>query len=198
MPCRWKGAHRLKAWSGVAAGLLGWVALGLAFLAPLGYYTSSSTVCADSCLTTREAGPENLAALAMPAVAWGVFLELLSFCLLGVVVSAVLHAQTGARGWYRLLWGSTLLLVGLIAWMCIGFPAYSVGLLLAPAGGSPSWSSGPLGVPSLSRQRCQHCRSCRGSTSQSARAWPAAWNCSAGWRQASLAWRIWASSSLPR
>jgi hypothetical protein len=60
-------------------------------------------------------------------------MELLSLCLLCVLVSTVLHHWTGAAGWRRLLWGSTVVLVGGIAWMCIGFAAYGVGACLAPA-----------------------------------------------------------------
>lgn len=154
----WNGAHRLEVWSGVAAGLLGWVGLGLAFLAPLGHYTSSSTVCDPGCFTTTVQGTENLAALALPAGVWTVLLELLSLCLLCLIVSAVLHPRTGERGWRRLLWGSTLLLVGGIAWMWLAFAAYSVGLLLAPAAvlaGLSAWTAwrSPFQPPPLPAPR---------------------------------------------
>src|SRR5690348_5979763 len=98
MPSFWRSAQRREVLSGVAVGLLGWMALGLAFLVPLFHYTSSQTVCVEGCVTTTIQGTDNLADLELPSWAWTLFVELLSLCLLCVLVSTVLHHRTGAEG----------------------------------------------------------------------------------------------------
>lgn len=124
------GPHRAEMLSGLAAGLIGLLALGIVLFAPLGTYASGGETCtADGrCTPLPEVrGHMSLFQEGIEPMAW-FFLAVLAASLVVVAVSAALHSSSGNILWRVPLWAATMLI---LLFMLV---AVSIGLFLVPAG----------------------------------------------------------------
>ena len=127
---RQMGTQWAELLSGLAACIVGLLALGLVFFAPLTSYASNT--CSSDGTCTQVQGHISLAQTlwAQPGGEWIAYSYLAGviICLIIVALSAALHSRGGKMLWCVVLWVATVLLFGL---MILGAP--SIGLFLAPA-----------------------------------------------------------------
>jgi hypothetical protein len=121
------GSQRAEVLSGLAACLVGLLALGVVLFAPLASYASSTTT-PDGSTWTFVRRTESLVQSGIQSETW-FYLAILVVCLMMVAVSAALHSRSGKGFWRVPLWVATMLI---LAFVILASP--SIGLFLAPAG----------------------------------------------------------------
>jgi hypothetical protein len=138
------GPRRIERGCGLAAGILGLVALGVALFAPLATVTTSCmiTVSSSGAVTTdcSTAGTKHISIVqnqGFPSLLPVVLL--FSTILIGIALFAVMHSRSGARVFLVLLWVFTalLLVASFIAILSIGvvfLPSVLLALVAAIAG----------------------------------------------------------------
>ncbi|HEY7350662.1 MAG TPA: hypothetical protein VH599_20295 [Ktedonobacterales bacterium] len=125
------GLQWIELLSGLAACLVGLLALGYALFAPLASYTSGSDTCTSDGVCTRGPDVHGRISLAQSGLSSEArfFLSVLVVCLIVVAISAVAHSLSGKPDWRAWLWVSTIII---LIFVVLG--ALSIGPFIAPAG----------------------------------------------------------------